>query len=411
MNHRLHLLLVAALSAACTGDREPTDTDSGKPRDVSTSPTAGRGSTEPVPEAGRGGHEPDAGSGEPAGRSEAGRGPEPRQDRDADGGGPDCSGSIDSLAVSGADAAGYPPYAASACALVYVSSDGALRLRELDTGHEIVIAEASERPARPSLAGARAQLIAWESGAEQLVRVRYSGVTMSVRGEFARGGQARVTDDAVVFSAWLGAETTSDADIWLYQPASEQLTRIAGGPGQQLFPDVSATHVAFSDFSEDPDQRFDDDGRDLANVVLVERGSGAMRTLDRPGKQAFPLLADEGHVVYLQWALSHPEPKLSAYAIMDWDSLADRQANLIDIETMPPYVRPSVYGRTIEWVERPFSAPERLMRIQARAGAQPTEAFSLLGVQLYATASGPNAPLLATREPARPAVMLRSIAR
>ncbi len=51
------------------------------------------------------------------------------------------------------------------------------------------------------------------------------------------------------------------------------------------------------------------------------------------------------------------------------------------------------------------------MRIQLQAGAQATVAFSRANALLYATASGPNATLLATREGAQSTAMLRTIAR
>jgi hypothetical protein len=313
--------------------------------------------------------------------------------------------------VSGADRSGYPPYAVSGCSLLYVAPDGALRLR--DPASEQLIAPASERPSRPTLAGPAsdpARVIAWESGSEQHVRVRFAGVTRSIHGTYARSGQPRATSDAVVLSAWTSSAPDSDADVLLYEPESDQLRVIGGGPGQQLFADVSATQVAFSDFSEDRDGSFDDDGQDVANLVLVERGSLQRRTLELTGKQAFPLFTQSGQLVYLSWSLGHPEPKLAAYAIMAWDAQRDSQRTLAQIETKPPYVRPSVFGDTVEWVERPNIGNERLMRARVLGGA-PEIAFERAGTQLFATASSPSATLLATLTESQASPRLLAVAR
>jgi len=324
-----------------------------------------------------------------------------------------CTIGVDSLLVAGVERAGYPPYAANDCALLYVASDGALWLREPGALSERVIADATERPARPSLAGPPndpARLMAWESLRDQVVRVRFEGTTRSVLGNYHHSGQPRATSDAIALTAWSAADPHSDADILLYEPVSQGLTTISMDPGQQLFADVSPTQVVYSDFAEDPDQRFDDDGQDLANLVLVDRATHARQTLELTGKQAFPLFSDAGRIVYLSWALGHPEPKLSAYAIMSWDATSGARALLAQIETQPPYVRPSVYGSTVEWVERPFGADERLMRVQLQA-AEPRVAFAMPGVHLYATASSRSATWLAASSATQSAPVLMAIPR
>jgi hypothetical protein len=309
---------------------------------------------------------------------------------------------VTDLAVAGADRVGYPPYAADGCRLLYVASDGALRLRGLDGVSDEIIAPASERPQRPTLSG---ELLAWESARDRLVRVRFAGATHDVRGDYERTAQPRATADAIVFTGQIG----EDADIALYEPAADRVRVIASGPGQQLFADISATQIAYSDFSEDPDGKFDDNGSDLADVVLVDRATLHQRRLKLPGKQAFPLLRAAGDLVYLHWAESHPEPKLSQYTIMAWDMRLDARAQLATVETQPPYVRPSVSGDTVEWVERPFGANERLMR--ARAAEHATIAFSQPGLQLFATASSARVTLLATKTEADPLPKLRASAR
>ena len=313
-----------------------------------------------------------------------------------------CRPSVDSLAVSGADRVGYPPYASSGCTLLYVAGDGSLRLRGLDDTADETIAQADELPQRPTIAG---ELIAWESARDQLVRVRFAGKVHDIRGAYDRTGQPRASEDAVVFTGFKG----QDADIALYEPANDRVRVIASGAGQQLFPDISATQIAYSDFSEDPDGAFDDDGMDLADVVLIDRATLQARTLKLPGKQAFPLLRTNGDVVYLHWAESHPEPKLSAYTIVAWDAKLDARTELALVQTQPPYVRPSVANDTVEWVERPYTGDERLMRVRQQKPAE--VAFSSAGLKLYATASSTTLTLLATQSDAEPVPRLRAISR
>jgi hypothetical protein len=294
-----------------------------------------------------------------------------------------------------------------------VASDASLRLRSLVSGAEMQIASADQRPVRPSLAGPDddpTRVLAWESELTHSVQVRFAGNTREVRGAYARSGQPRATADAVVLTGFVTADPQSDADILLYDPSSQSLRVVGGGPGQQLFADVSATRVAYTDFAEDPDQRFDDDGHDLADVVLVERATDEHRKLELAGKQAFPLFGGDGSLVYLHWQVDHPEPKLSAYTIMAWNMAADRQRQLAIVETQPPYVRPSVYGSTVEWVERPYNADERLMRVDMQR-VEPQAVFSMPGMQLFATASSARATLLATQSLDQISPRLRAIPR
>jgi hypothetical protein len=95
---------------------------------------------------------------------------------------------------------------------------------------------------------------------------------------------------------------------------------------------------------------------------------------------------------------------------MNWDTRLDRQRQLAQVETQPPYVRPSVFGATVEWVERPFDAAERLMRVDMQ-GVNPRTAFSMPGVQLYATASSARATLLAVQAPDQLTPRLRTVPR
>jgi hypothetical protein len=69
-----------------------------------------------------------------------------------------------------------------------------------------------------------------------------------------------------------------------------------------------------------------------------------------------------------------------------------------------------VYGSTVEWVERPFSGDERLVRLDM-SDSNPRTAFSQPGTQLYATASSANATLVATLSANQSVPVLRAIAR
>jgi hypothetical protein len=243
---------------------------------------------------------------------------------------------------------------------VYVADEqggGALRLRDLASGAEIVLEEAASHPRRPAVSGA---VIAWEVGddATSQVRVHHQGLTRTLTGDFHRAGEPRVCADAVVFTAFLGEERSSDSDVYLYDVASDQLAAIASAPGQQRFADVSLSHVALTDFSEDPAGYFDE-MESIADVVVVDRGSGEVITRQAPGKQAFPLLASDGAVVYLHWGSVHPEPKFGQFWLkagypgepveLDVDLKEEM------VQTNPAYVRPSLHGINVDFVDAPAS--------------------------------------------------------
>jgi hypothetical protein len=256
-------------------------------------------------------------------------------------------------------ALGYPPHAADGCSLLYVAppvdetNGGELRLRNLTTGQESIIADAYSSPRRPVMAG---DWMAWEaeSNGRGLIHVRNrnESTTIVVDGPFDRAAEPRIATNGVVFTAWLSPEATADADIALYDPTTGKLEFIATGPGQQRFADISTTHIAWADFSEDPDGRFDNDSFDIADIVVFDRQSGNASPRPREGKQAFPMLGATGKLAFLDWNLVHPEPKLVAYDLR----IADIEAPLTDsvlvesIQTSAPYVRPVARGKFLEWV-------------------------------------------------------------
>jgi hypothetical protein len=266
----------------------------------------------------------------------------------------------DGVAVSTVDpyggppyALGYLPYAVDGCALAYVDPSGDLRLRDLATGNDTVLATADEAPRRPAING---DLVAWEASIDGVTQVRVraagSSATKTIAGSFHHAGEPRVALDTVVFTAWLAADDGGDTDVLLYTPSKDAVQTIASGPAQQRFADVSSTHVAWTDFAEDPDGMFSDFGSDAADVVVLDRQTGALTTRKQPGKQGFPMLGAEGKIAYLDWGLVHPEPKFSEYGIrlgpIDGDGSDDELA--AHLMTQILYVRPVARGTRLSWV-------------------------------------------------------------
>ncbi|WP_282420972.1 hypothetical protein [Polyangium sp. 15x6] len=295
-------------------------------------------------------------------------------------------------------ALGYAPHAVAGCLLVYVHPDGSLRARDLARGGEERLAEAVEAPRRPTAFGG---VVAWEAleAGQRVVRVRAEGATVTVTGAFDHAGEPRAAADAVVFTGWLSPDEAGDTDVFLYEPGKASVVAVASGPGQQRFPDVSNTHVAFADFAEDADGRFDENATDASDVVVMERGTGRTTRRARPGKQAFPLLGADGRVVYLEWGPMHPEPKFSAYTLIAGDvgEAGDADVAVVDIETARPYVRPTARGKWIEWVQWRSGSPATLFRQPADLGAEATVVTGMEFGELHAPVAGEGMTLVATR--------------
>ena len=295
---------------------------------------------------------------------------------------------------------GYGPHAVAGCRLVYMHPDGSLRARDLAWGAEETLAEAAEAPRRPTAFG---EVTAWEAtvAGRRVVRVHAEGTARTVTGDFDHAGEPRAAEDAVVFTGWRSAEETGDTDVFLYELERASAVPVASGPGQQRFADVSGSHVAFSDFAEDDDGRFDEDAEDASDVVVVERGTGRTTRRERPGKQAFPLLGAEGHVVYLEWGPTHPEPKFSAYTLIVGDVQGDGESDdeAVAIETAMPYVRPTARGSWIEWVQWRNGEFATLFRQPADLGAEATTVTGMRGNELYAPAAGEGITVVAARTP------------
>jgi hypothetical protein len=181
------------------------------------------------------------------------------------------------------------------------------------TGAEQIVAAGPEAPRRPSISP---DVLAWEAsdGATNVVRVLVAGITKTLSGPFVHAGEPRATSGAVVFTGWLQSGESGDTDVFLFDVGSGDVSLILGGLGQQRFADASPSHVAVSDFSEDPAGIYTGDGSNLSNVVVVDRSTLTPTTLELPGKQAFPML-DGQRLAYLDWLEVHPMPKLHQYEL------------------------------------------------------------------------------------------------
>jgi hypothetical protein len=316
-------------------------------------------------------------------------------------------------------ALGYPPYAIDGCRLVYVAAaadgaSGALLLRDLATGQEQTIAEAAEEPRRPSIAG---EWIAWEAtvaGAPG-VRVRgKSGDAVTLQGGFDHAGEPRAAADAVVFTAWLGPDDTADTDIFLYRPATQALAPLRTTLRQQRFADISATHIAWTDFVDDPEGFFKGEGHatDQGDVVLFERATSTARTRKAPGKQAFPILGATGMVAYLDWAGVQPEPKFDAYTLRIGAVYAPIELDALVAAIVTPqlHVRPVARGPLIEWVASPDGGSSRLQRRRADLATPAFTLPGLDGLEILGPVASDAITLVGVRE-ADDRVELRAFAR
>jgi len=296
-------------------------------------------------------------------------------------------------------ALGYGPHALDRCSLVFVTAEGDLVARDLETGADVTLASAAEKPRRPAIAGGT---LAWEAteAGRSVVRVSVNlGPPTTLSGAFDHAGEPRVAADAVVFTGWLSADPLGDTDIFISLLPATDASPVLAEPGQQRFPDISTTHIAFSDFSEDPDGRFDENATDVSDVVVVERATKKATRRERPGKQAFPLLGAEGRVAFLAWGPEHPEPKFSAYTLLVGDINGSEESAVAAIQTLAPYVRPTARGAFLEWIEWSGGAPPKLLRRPADLSKDAVEVPEITGAELYAPVSSNSLTAVATRLP------------
>ncbi|HEY3234363.1 MAG TPA: hypothetical protein VGJ84_06585 [Polyangiaceae bacterium] len=339
----------------------------------------------------------------------------PTPDGGQDTGAADCSAAAAGIQVNPIDLNGYPPYSVDGCKLVYVSSPsgtqvGALVLRDLLSGTETVLAPPESAPRRPSIRGS---VIAWEelNGGIPAVQVRANDTPLTISGPFDHAGEPRAGADAVVFTGWLTADDNGEADVFVYRLETGAVELVFGGPAQQRFADISATHIAASDFSEDPTGTYDPLGIALADVVVVERSTGIVTRRFLPGKQAYPMLGADGQLAYLEWIGVRPMPKLESYDVRAV-ALSDLSAPgqlVAQVNTDPPAIRPAALGQTLEWVAR-SAGLSTLWRAPLDLSQTPTAVPGLEGLDLYAPAATTTFTVLAT-EPTGTSALLRSVTR
>jgi hypothetical protein len=233
-----------------------------------------------------------------------------------------------------------------------------------------------------------------------------------VTGDFDHSGEPRATSDAVVLTGFLTADEDGDSDVFLYTVDDQQITLIAGGPGQQRFADVSETLVAISDFSEDAGGVYDPAGAADADLQIFDRRTGQVTVRQLAGKQAYPMLGARGSLAYLEWAdPERPVPKLAGYAIraVALDALESEAVFIASVNNESAGIVPAAFGDVIEWVESTADT-STLWRAHLDQLAEPSVAPGLTAADLYAPVSTERFTVLASRRIGE-AATLRAIPR
>jgi hypothetical protein len=301
--------------------------------------------------------------------------------------------SLDGVKITSLDPLGFPAYAADGCKLAYVAKDGTLVLRDLQAGTEVVVATPTETPRRPSLGG---PILAWEAtvGGMDVVRWRSAaGVVETIPSTGVRAGEPHAATDAIAFTMWATADMKGDTDVMLFSLADKSIVPLGDGPAQQRFADISATHVAWADFSEGgPTGAFEADimtpmGYAPADIVVYDRASKTKLTRKAPAKQAFPMLVAGGKIAYLDWNQVRPQPKLFGYAFkagaIGADPTLDSNVALSDtVETTVPYIRPSVRGDSYWWLQNGglWHRPTDLSVTAQRVDSFNTNAYTIVAI-------------------------------
>ena len=307
----------------------------------------------------------------------------------------------------------YPPYAVRGCRLAYVQrATRRLVLRDLKTGAEEFVtdvpATSDAVPRRPTLGR---DFVAWEVGAGNAtaVRVFAGGSTTTVSGTFDHAGEPRAASNAVVFTGWNVADANGDTDVFMYMVGTGETVPVATGPAQQRFADANDTFVAFTDFAEDPDGRYDQNDTDLADIGIYDRTTKATTTRKNPGKDAFPVLASDDRFGYLHWGDVHPEPKFSAFGVRAGrvGTLAATDAALADVVNASRFVMPSGGSGSLEWIAPDTTGTEQLWR--APVDGTGAARSILTGTNFFAPQSSAGMTVVAVGGSGAP--VLRSVAR
>lgn len=329
----------------------------------------------------------------------------------------DCTSEyIDSSQVPESDtykkpsyALGYPPVALEGCTMAYIAGpnegklEGALNLIDLGTGVFKVLATVEEEPRRPALSIAGTPTAAFEVtfGTVNSVRVYKDGESRIIAGDFHHAGEPKIFGNTVVFTGWLSADENGDTDIFVYEAGSGAASAevLYSAPGQQRFADISDTHIAFSDFSEDPDGAFNENSQDLADIVLYDRKT--LKSTPRPkmGMQAFPMLGAPGFIAYLHWGNTHFEPMSSQYDLFvnKLDGIPSTDQKGASISTKVPYIRPIAKGTYIEWIQWPAMGNAALWHRVIDLSLPEKQVANADIAELYAPAASDQFTVVASR--------------
>lgn len=263
----------------------------------------------------------------------------------------------------------YPSYTVDGCRLVYVQrGTQRLVLRDLATGTEQFLTTApatpTDVPRRPTLGS---DTVVWESGSPASVTVWRSGVTTTITGPFDYAAEPRAFGGSVVFTAWRAADPTGDTNVYLWDIDTTSALLVASGPGQQRFADLNDKYVVYTDFSEDPDGRYDGNDTDLADVVVYDRTTKVATTRMAPGKQAFPVLVGGDVLGYLHWGDVHPEPKFEAFGVRGArvGTPVTSDVAIADVTNATRFWLPSGRGGTLDWIAPDANGKESLWRAPA----------------------------------------------
>lgn len=265
----------------------------------------------------------------------------------------------------------YPSYAIDGCRLAYVQrGTQRLVLRDLSSGSESFLtdppATLDDVPRRPTLGDGT---VAWEVGPSKssAVLVATKSGTTKVTGGFDHFSEPRAFGGVVVVTAWVTSDPLGDSDVVLYDVASASTAVVASGPGQQRFADVNDKLVVFTDFSEDPDGRFDGNDTDLADIVVHDRATKVSTPRKATGKQAFPVLVGDDVLGYLHWGDVHPEPKFQAFGVRGArvGTPPSSDAIIADVTNATRFWLPSGRGATLDWIAPDANGKESLWRAPA----------------------------------------------
>ncbi len=270
-----------------------------------------------------------------------------------------------------------PTFAAQSCRLLYVErgTNRILMRSFANGGREGQIAgPAPANAARRDVSfggGSDGVYVAWVEGPPDDSRVMVSvpGVVApkQITGPFHHAAEAKVSAGAksatapwgvVVFTGWATPDPKGDTDVYMYDPVADELTTLVGGPGQQRWPGTNSASIAVTDFGEDPDGRFDGDGKDRADIVRVTRLDGISKVVARPGFQSHAIPLGSG-VVYYDESTSDPKSVQIRYSVIEGSKPPDVQVDSLPLTAR--WFALAADGGDLAWVSTDANGTERLL--------------------------------------------------